>query len=149
MIKPQPISVPVWFDWDGVTVQMFASADSPKMRRLQSDPRVSLLVSNDVDEPESWVAFDGSVTIDDSGGFELAESLAKRYWDLLQGEGILKTLFKVIKASASEGQISRVFITGVSPVVLSDMTSGYNVATSIYLYPELNNICGINTRLKD
>ena len=52
-------------------------------------------------------------------------------------------MFKVIKASASEGKISRVFITGVSPVVLSDMTSGYNVATSIYFYPELNNICGI------
>ena len=67
----------------------------------------------------------------------------QRYRELLQGEGILKTLFKVIKGSASEGKISRVFITGVSPVVLSDMTSGYNVATTIYFDPVLNDICGI------
>ncbi|MEN9423934.1 MAG: hypothetical protein RL122_1317 [Pseudomonadota bacterium] len=67
----------------------------------------------------------------------------QRYLDLLEGEGILKTLFKIIKASASEGKISRVFITGVSPVVLSDMTSGYNVATSIYLEPRFNELCGL------
>jgi hypothetical protein len=67
-----------------------------------------------------------------------------RYHDLLEGEGVLKTLFKVIKASASEGKISRVFITGVSPMVLSDMTSGYNVATSIYLDEDFNVLCGIS-----
>ena len=68
----------------------------------------------------------------------------QRYHDLLEGEGILKTLFKIIKASASEGKISRVFITGVSPVVLSDMTSGYNVATSIYLDEDFNTLCGLH-----
>jgi hypothetical protein len=67
----------------------------------------------------------------------------ERYRALLQGEGILKTLFKIVKASAGEGRISRVFITGVSPVVLSDMTSGYNVATSIYFEPRFNTLCGI------
>ncbi len=66
-----------------------------------------------------------------------------RYHDLLEGEGVLKTLFKVIKASATESKISRVFITGVSPVVLSDMTSGYNVATSIYLDERFNALCGV------
>ncbi|MGB3918024.1 MAG: AAA family ATPase [Thiothrix litoralis] len=68
---------------------------------------------------------------------------AARYRELLQGEGILKTLFKIIKASASEGKIARVFITGVSPIVLSDMTSGYNVATSIYLDEDFNSLCGL------
>ena len=67
----------------------------------------------------------------------------QRYHALLEGEGIFKTLFKVIKGCASEGQIARVFITGVSPLVLSDMTSGYNVATNIYLEPRFNHLCGI------
>jgi hypothetical protein len=70
-------------------------------------------------------------------------SNGQRYRDLLESEGIVKTLFKVIKGSASEGKIARVFITGVSPVVLSDMTSGYNVATSIYQDEEFNALCGI------
>ena len=68
----------------------------------------------------------------------------QRYSDLLESEGVVKTLFKIIKAGASEGKIARVFITGVSPLVLSDMTSGYNVATSIYLDEEFNGLCGIS-----
>lgn len=67
----------------------------------------------------------------------------QRYWDLLEGEGIVKSLFKVIKGNASEGKISRVFITGVSPLVLSDVTSGYNVAISISLDSHFNTLCGI------
>jgi hypothetical protein len=42
-----------------------------------------------------------------------------------------ETLFKAVKGRA--GGIDRVFITGVSPIVLSDMTSGYNVGEDIYL----------------
>lgn len=66
-----------------------------------------------------------------------------RYFDLLEGEGVVKTLFKIIKGSASEGKVSRVFITGVAPLALSDVTSGYNVATSIFLEPRFNALCGI------
>ncbi|MBO0611445.1 AAA family ATPase [Thiothrix fructosivorans] len=68
---------------------------------------------------------------------------SRRYQDLLEGEGILKSLFKIIKGSAAEGKIGRVFITGVSPLVLADMTSGYNVATDISLMPRFNALCGI------
>ncbi|MBK8452165.1 MAG: AAA family ATPase [Thiofilum sp.] len=65
------------------------------------------------------------------------------YLELVRSEGVLKTLFKAIKSNASDGKIGRVFITGVSPVVLSDMTSGYNVATNIYLLPHFNALCGV------
>jgi PPOX class probable F420-dependent enzyme len=77
-----PIAVPVWFDWDGQTIRMFTSVVSPKIRRLQADPRSSLLVVNDLSEQEAWVAFDGPVSIHEEGGFDLAERLAARYWDL-------------------------------------------------------------------
>jgi len=46
-----------------------------------------------------------------------------RYQTLLQGEGLLKTLFKAVKAAAGGLGLERVFIVGVSPVVMSDMTS--------------------------
>jgi hypothetical protein len=48
-----------------------------------------------------------------------------------------------IKSGAGRQGIGRVFITGVSPVVMSDITSGYNVATNIYLEPDFNALCGI------
>ena len=38
--------------------------------------------------------------------------------------------------------VDRVFITGVSPIVLSDMTSGYNVGENIYLKAAFNDLCG-------
>ena len=81
-----PIGVPVWFDWDGETVRMFTSVVAPKVKRVQADPRSSLLVVNHVTEQESWVSFDGKVAMRDGGGLELAEKLAHRYWDLSDPE---------------------------------------------------------------
>jgi hypothetical protein len=67
---------------------------------------------------------------------------SQRYDSLLRGEGALKTLFKTIKSATSGGGLDRVFITGVAPLVLSDMTSGYNVAENIYLNPDFQQLCG-------
>ena len=77
-----PIAVPVWFDWSGESVRMFTSVISPKVKRLQADPRATLLVVNNIDEHEAWVAFDGLVSIHEKGGLELAEQLSSRFWDL-------------------------------------------------------------------
>ncbi len=74
---------------------------------------------------------------------EVLTASRERYESLLQGEGLLKTIFKTIKAAARVG-LDRAFITGVSPVVMSDITSGYNVAENIYFAPELNNLCGFS-----
>jgi Predicted AAA-ATPase len=66
----------------------------------------------------------------------------QRYEELVKGEGVFKTLFKNVKAASAGQGLERVFITGVSPVVMADMSSGYNVAENIYLLPELNTLCG-------
>ena len=81
-----PVTVPVWFDWTGDVVRMFTSGTSAKMSRIARDPRATLLVANDLDEHETWVAFDGEVAIREEGGLELAEELAPRYWDLSDPE---------------------------------------------------------------
>jgi hypothetical protein len=65
-----------------------------------------------------------------------------RYADLVYGEGLLKSLFKNVKAAAAGNGLDRVFITGVSPVVMADISSGYNVADNIYRNPEFNDLCG-------
>ncbi len=77
-----PIGVPVWFEWTGSMVQMFAANTSPKLGRIKRDPNASVLVTNAVGESEAWVAFDGRIEISDHGGIELASRLAERYWDL-------------------------------------------------------------------
>ena len=70
------------------------------------------------------------------------QSTGKRYEALVHDEGPLRTFFKSVKASTSGSMFDRVFITGVSPVVISDITSGYNIAKDIYFEPEFNDLCG-------
>ncbi|WP_089729330.1 AAA family ATPase [Candidatus Thiosymbion oneisti] len=67
-----------------------------------------------------------------------------RYATLVHGEGILKTLFKAIKSLSSGQGLDKVFITGVSPVVMSDISSGYNVARDISFRPEYHDLCGFH-----
>uniref|UniRef100_UPI000AC9BD01 AAA family ATPase n=1 Tax=Candidatus Thiosymbion oneisti TaxID=589554 RepID=UPI000AC9BD01 len=65
-----------------------------------------------------------------------------RYQALLSGEGCMKALFKTIKAAAGGRGLGKVFITGVSPVAMSDLTSAYNVAKNVYLQVRFNALCG-------
>ncbi len=65
-----------------------------------------------------------------------------RYEALVRGEGTIKTFFKAIKEGAEGRGIDRAFITGVSPVVLSDITSGYNVVEDLSFDPDYHDLCG-------
>ncbi len=67
-----------------------------------------------------------------------------RYKTLVHDEGVLRTLFKVIKSSTGSSMFDWVFITGVSPVVMSDITSGHNVARDIFFAPEFSDLCGFH-----
>lgn len=83
--RPAPTGVPVWFDWDGECVRMFASRTSPKVAHLTDNPNISVLITNNVGEPEGWVAFDGQVRIGDFAADDwqaLIDRVAPRYWDL-------------------------------------------------------------------
>jgi hypothetical protein len=69
-----------------------------------------------------------------------AESL-KRYTDETHGEGYLRAFFNKVKAG-TYSSIKRCFITGVSPVTMDDLTSGFNIGTNYSLSPEFNEMMG-------
>lgn len=66
----------------------------------------------------------------------------KLYGELTTGDSFLRTFFKVIKAGVGEGRIGRVFITGVLPITIDDLTSGFNIAEIITLEPGTLNMMG-------
>ncbi|MFN8492405.1 MAG: AAA family ATPase [Caldilineaceae bacterium] len=66
----------------------------------------------------------------------------QRYQDLVKGEGLFKTIFKNIKSAGAGEGLDRVFITGVSPIVMNDVTSGNNVTQNVTWRPYLNDLCG-------
>ena len=57
------------------------------------------------------------------------------------GTGYLRTFFDTIKAG-TDLSIERVFITGVSPVTLDDLTSGFNIGTNYSLSYGFNEMVG-------
>ena len=66
----------------------------------------------------------------------------ERYEGLVFSEGDFKSVFKSVKAGGAGFGVDRVFIVGVSPVVLHDVTSGFNIAENIYFREDLNDLCG-------
>ena len=65
----------------------------------------------------------------------------KEYRQETHGTGYLRTFFDTIK-SGTDSSIERVFITGVSPVTLDDLTSGFNIGTNYSLAYGFNEMVG-------
>ena len=57
------------------------------------------------------------------------------------GTGYLRSFFDTVKAG-TDSSIKRVFVTGVSPVTMDDLTSGFNIGTNYSLSPEFNELVG-------
>ena len=65
----------------------------------------------------------------------------KEYQDETHGTGYLRTFFDTIKAG-TDSSIKRCFVTGVSPVTMDDLTSGFNIGTNYSTSPEFNELVG-------
>ncbi len=74
----------------------------------------------------------------------LAESGLNAYNGLCHGDGFFKQFFTGLKAATSgtEAALARLFITGVSPVTMDDVTSGFNIGTNISLDPQFSDMTG-------
>jgi len=87
------------------------------------------------------------VAIDEYDNFAntiLAESGEEYYRTITHGEGFLRSFFNVIKGgtTGSDAPISRLFMTGVSPITMDDVTPGFNIATNISLDSDIVDILG-------
>ncbi len=71
------------------------------------------------------------------------------YEELVHTDGPFKFLFKWVKAAMGRKGVDRLFITGVSPMVMADVTSGMNIARNVYLKPALADLCGFTEREVD
>ena len=69
------------------------------------------------------------------------EEHLERYRNQTHGEGYLRRFFNTIKGAAGSA-LGRVFVTGVSPVTMDDLTSGFNIGTNYSLSPQFNEMTG-------
>ena len=67
------------------------------------------------------------------------------YKNETHGTGYLRSFFDTVKAGTKTA-LKRVFVTGVSPVTMDDLTSGFNIGTNYSLSPEFNELVGFTEK---
>ncbi len=73
---------------------------------------------------------------------ELFSFNRSHFSEAVAGNGWVRKFYEVIKQYMGDGIISRFFATGVTPVTLDSMTSGFNVAKNISLDRRFNEMAG-------
>ena len=85
------------------------------------------------------------VLIDEYDNFAntiLAHEGPDAYHALTHGGGFYRNFFATLKGGTENGSVERLFITGVSPVTMDDVTSGFNIGANLSLLPEYNEMLG-------
>ena len=87
------------------------------------------------------------VIIDEYDNFTntiLAQDGQDAYARLCHGDGFFKQFFADLKTLTNDidAPLKRLFITGVSPVTMDDVTSGFNIGTNISLRPQFADFTG-------
>ncbi len=85
------------------------------------------------------------VLIDEYDNFAntiLAGVGAEAYHAFTHGGGFYRSFFATLKAGTENGSVERLFVTGVSPVTMDDVTSGFNIGANLSLRAEFNEMLG-------
>lgn len=61
---------------------------------------------------------------------------------IVSRNGFVRKFYETIKTATGEGVVDRMFVTGVSPITLDSMTSGFNISTSLTLNLHFHNLMG-------
>ncbi|MDD5391702.1 MAG: AAA family ATPase [Thiothrix sp.] len=56
--------------------------------------------------------------------------------------GFVRSFYETIKTATLTGTVDRFFITGVTPLMLDSMTSGFNISENISLHEDFNSVMG-------
>ena len=74
----------------------------------------------------------------------LAHRGREAYESFTHGGGFYRNFFATLKAGAGEsgGGLERLFITGVSPITMDDVTSGFNIGANVSLDPKFHDLLG-------
>ena len=66
----------------------------------------------------------------------------KRFKDDVSKNGFVHKFYESFKTATNDGLIDRIFITGVSPITLDSLTSGFNISNNISTNPLFHDLMG-------
>jgi len=84
------------------------------------------------------------VLIDEYDHFanELLAFRLDMFKELVSRTGFVRKFYEVLKTGVRDGIIDRMFITGVTPITLDSLTSGFNIGKNLSLRPDFHNMLG-------
>lgn len=63
------------------------------------------------------------------------------YKEMIHASGFVRDFYETVKIGTKH-VIDRIFITGISPIMLDDLTSGFNISTNLTMSAPLNEMMG-------
>ncbi|MDX2072450.1 MAG: AAA family ATPase [Haliscomenobacter sp.] len=73
---------------------------------------------------------------------ELLSFDLNRFKENVSRNGFVRKFYESLKTATRDGIVDRIFITGVSPITLDSLTSGFNISDNISLNPIFHNMMG-------
>jgi hypothetical protein len=65
-----------------------------------------------------------------------------RFRDNVSRNGWVRKFYESLKTGTRDGVVGRIFITGVSPITLDSLTSGFNISDNISMNPLFHDVMG-------
>ena len=75
---------------------------------------------------------------------ELISFNFNHFMDIVTENGYVRKFYETIKLATGQGIVERIFMTGVSPITVDSMTSGFNIASNISLKPTFHQMVGFD-----
>jgi hypothetical protein len=66
--------------------------------------------------------------------------------DIVTKNGYVRKFYEALKIATSQGIVERIFMTGVSPITVDSLTSGFNIASNISLTPTFHQMVGFDEK---
>ncbi len=64
------------------------------------------------------------------------------YNTIVKDTGFVRSFYATLKTGTGSGTVARLFMTGVTPLMLDDMSSGFNITSNISMAPDFDNFAG-------
>jgi hypothetical protein len=116
-----------------------------KESRSASDILSNLLLLSKTSHQKLYVFID---EYDNFANTILSTAGEGAYQDLTHGAGFFRSFFNILKGgtTGTGAPIARSFITGVSPITMDDVTSGYNIGKNISTEKDFNKMLGLTEK---
>ncbi len=129
-IKNALIEFLIKYSYQKTDIDELKAADAPEVLmdtffKITKDAKIYILL-------DEYDHFANSILASDFNLFK----------EIIGKGGFVRSFYETIKTATQKGIVERLFITGVTPITLDSLTSGFNIGKNITNFKEFNELAG-------